>query len=759
MYTCPLVPQAASPCPSAIGFTLGECRAGLAGGRGPMAGGSVKICVLFHLPVNIKKTQKNTFFNVRPELLVCLFLVIAILVVYWQVRNFQFVNYDDRQYVTKNHHVQAGLTIESVRWSFTAIHASNWHPLTWLSHMLDCQIYGMNPGRHHMTNVLFHILNTLLLFLVFKRMTGGLWQSGFVAALFALHPLHVESVAWVAERKDVLSTFFLMLTVWSYTRYVEDSEFIKYLLVILFFIMGLMAKPMLVTLPFGLLLLDYWPLKRFQLCSSGGKKHTLKKPFYWDLIWEKTPLFLLSAVSSIGTYFVQKSSGAVNSLAAIPFHTRIANAMVSYVSYIGKMIWPNNLAVLYPYPESKMLWKAAGAVLFLIVVSVVAFRMRRTKPYVAVGWLWYLGTLVPVIGFVQVGVQAMADRYTYVPLIGIFIIIAWGVHDWVTKWRYRRIGLVATTTAILAILIITARLQVRYWSNSVTLFEHTLDVMVDNSVAHLNLGEALAEQGKINAAVIHYYEALRIKPGLVAPHLNLGVALKNEGKFNEAIDHFTTALRLKPDCAEAQYELGDTLNKKGDFAGAVKHYQEAIRIKPDYPEAYNNIGVILACQKKDKEAIFYFYKALQIDSGYSGAYYNLAKIFTNQAKIEDAILNYRKTLHFNPDNTQALYNLAWILATHKNKEFRNGEDAVRLAERLCNITQYNDPLALDVLSAAYAETGKFGKAVLTAKNAQKIASDQGMKQLSLRLKNRLRLYQAGRPYRQALTTESSHQND
>jgi len=708
--------------------------------------------------MTIKKTQKNTFLNVRPELLVCLFLAIAILVVYWQVRNFQFVNYDDREYVTKNHHVQAGLTTESIRWSFTAIHASNWHPLTWLSHMLDCQIYGMNPGRHHMTNVLLHILNALLLFLVFKRMTGGIWQSGFVAALFALHPLHVESVAWVAERKDVLSTFFWMLTLWSYTRYVERSKFGSYLPVLLFFILGLMSKPMLVTLPFVLLLLDYWPLKRFQLCSSGGKKHTLKKPFYWGLVWEKIPLFLLSVVSSIGTYLVQKSSGAVNSLAAIPFHNRIANAMVSYVSYIGKMIWPHNLAVFYPYPEVIVLWKVAGAGLFLIVVSVIAFRLKRTKPYFVVGWLWYIGTLVPVIGLVQVGVQRMADRYTYVPLIGIFIIIAWGVPDWVPKWRYRRIGL-AAATAILAILIITARLQVRYWSNSVTLFEHALDVTVDNSVAHLNLGEALAAQGKINAAVRHYYEALRIKPGLVAPHLNLGVALKEEGKLDEAIDHFTTALRLKPDCAEAQYELGDTLNKKGDFAAAVKHYQEAIRIKPDYTEAYNNIGVILARQNKDKEAIFYFYKALRIDAAYSGAYYNLGKIFTYQGKIEDAILNYRKTLHFNPDNTQALYNLAWILATHKNKEFRNGEDAVRLAERLCNITQYNDPLALDALSAAYAETGKFGKAVLTAKKAQKIAVDQGMKQLSLRLKNRLRLYQTGRPYRQTLPTESSHQYD
>lgn len=705
--------------------------------------------------MTIKKTQKNTFFNVRPELLVCLFLVISILCVYWQVKNFPFVNYDDRQYVTANHYVQAGLTIESIKWSFTAMHASNWHPLTWLSHMLDCQIYGMNPGQHHLTNVLFHILNTLLLFLVFKRMTGDLWQSGFVAALFALHPLHVESVAWVAERKDVLSTFFWILTLWSYTRYVERSEFGRYLPVLLFFILGLMSKPMLVTLPFILLLLDYWPLHRFQLGSSGDKNYTIKNPFWYGLVLEKIPLFLLSAASSIGTYLVQKSSGAVNSLAAIPFHDRIANAMVSYVSYIGKMIWPHNLAVLYPYRESILLWKVAGAGLLLIVVSVIAFRMKRTKPYLAVGWLWYIGTLVPVIGIVQVGVQAMADRYTYVPLIGIFIIIAWGVPDILVRLRHKRIILAISTAFVLSAFMVCTFFQVKNWENSITLFEHALNVTVENSVAHINLGEALSGQGKIDAAVKHYYEALRIKPNLAAPHLNLGVALKESGNLNEAMDHFSKVLGLKSDCAEAHYELGDTLNRKGDFAGAIEHYQEAVRIKPDYAKVYNNLGVILARQNKDKEAIVHFYKALRIDSAYTGAYYNLGKIFANQGKIEDAIFNYRKTLHFSPENTQALYNLSWILATHKNKEFRNGEEAVRLAERLCKITQYQQPLALDALAAANAETGRFDDAVSTAEKALKLALQQGPEVLAVGLKKRLNLYRQRRPYHQKLPEQLS----
>lgn len=382
--------------------------------------------------------NRNNRLKIRPDLLISLFLVMAILAVYLQVRNHDFINFDDDLYVTINPHVQAGLTLDSITWAFTSTRASNWHPLTWLSHMLDCQIYGMNPGQHHLTNVLFHILNTLLLFFVFMRMTKDLWQSGFVAALFALHPLHVESVVWLAERKDVLSTFFWMLTLWSYVRYVERSGLNRYLPVLFFFILGLMAKPMLVTLPFVLLLLDYWPLKRFRLGSSEDGQDCRPERFYLGFIWEKIPLFLLSAGSSVITYMVQKSSGAVSTLAVIPVHVRIANAIVSYVSYIGKMIWPHNLTILYPYLKSIIYWQVVGAGLLLAVITVVVFRMMKTKPYVAVGWFWFLGTLVPVIGLVQVGLQAMADRYTYVPLIGLFIMVAWGVPDILGKWRYKK---------------------------------------------------------------------------------------------------------------------------------------------------------------------------------------------------------------------------------------------------------------------------------------------------------------------------------
>jgi Flp pilus assembly protein TadD len=702
------------------------------------------------LTMTIIKTRKNTFLNVRSELLICLFLVVSILCVYWQVRNYPFINYDSRKYVTENHYVKAGLTSKSMAWSFTAVRASNWHPLTWLSHMLDSQLYGMNPGRHHLTNVLFHILNTLLLFFVLKRMTGALWRSGFVAALFALHPLHVESVAWVAERKDVLSTLFWMLTLWSYTRYVERSNFYRYLLVLLLFSFGLMAKPMLVTLPFVLLLLDYWPLRRFQLGLPGDRNNPQQKHFNFGLIREKIPLFFLSAASCIVTYIVQKSGGAVNSLVAIPFESRIANAVVSYVGYIVKMILPHNLAVFYPYPKFIPLWKVAGAGFLLVIVSAVVFRMKRTKPYLAVGWLWYIGTLVPMIGLVQVGLQAMADRYTYVSLIGLFIIIAWGIPDIVSKWRYKRIGLVATIAITLSILIITTRLQIRYWSSSTNLFEHALDVTVDNSVAHVNLGEALAKQGKTDAAVRHYFDALRLKPDLVIPHLNLGVALRGQGKLIEAVDHFSTALQIKPDCAEAYYELGVTLEKQGHFDAAVRHYSRALRIKPEFTEVHKNLGILLARQKKDKEAIFHLYEAIRIGPDTADVYCNLGIIYANQRDIEKAILHYKKALYLNPNMAQALYNLSWILASCEDERFRNGEGAVKLAEKLCKISRYNQQLALDALAAAYAENEKFDKAVVTAQKALKLALQTGQKELSLGLKKRLKLYQTGQPYRQTL---------
>ena len=428
--------------------------------------------------------RSKEFILKHRDILVCLFLVMATLAVYWQVQNFDFVNFHDDDYVYENRHVKEGLTLESVTWAFTTIHAGNWHPLTWLSHMLDSHVYGMNSGRHHLTNLLFHIANTLLMFMVFRKMTDSLWQSGFVAGLFALHPLHVESVAWVSERKDVLSTFFWMLTKWSYIWYVEHPVVRRYILVVLFFALGLMSKPMLVTLPFVLLLLDFYPLNRFQFQQSDGSANAQQKSIALRLILEKTPLFVLVAMSSAITFYAQKHGGAVASLKVIPLKARVANALVSYANYIGKMVYPSKLTVLYPHPGMLPWWKIAGACFLLVSISFLAIRVVKQSPYFAMGWLWYLGTLVPVIGLVQVGSQSMADRYTYVPLIGIFIIIAWGIPELVAQWRYRKIWLATLATVILTILMAMTWKQVGYWKNSITLFEHTLKVTTNNALPH-----------------------------------------------------------------------------------------------------------------------------------------------------------------------------------------------------------------------------------------------------------------------------------
>jgi len=505
----------------------------------------------------------------RNRLLVCVFLAVATLAVYWQVESYEFVNYDDDDYISDNSHVQQGLTGDSIIWAFTATHVANWHPLTWLSHMLDCQLYGMNPTGHHLTNVFFHLVNTLLLFLVLEWMTGALWRSGFVAALFALHPLHVESVAWVAERKDVLSTMFWMLTMWAYLGYTKRPGVKRYLLILLFFALGLMAKPMLVTLPFVLLLLDYWPLGRIWLGQSGIEHPVAnqaniaaKKPRtqVFRLLLGKTPLFALAAVSSVVTFVVQKSGGAVKALEAYPFNIRITNAMVSYFRYISKAIWPQKLAILYPHPgQSLPMWHAALAGLLLVVISTVVIRAGRRCPYLPVGWLWYVGTLVPVIGLVQVGEQAMADRYTYVSLIGLFIIIAWGVPDLTAKYHYGKSALALAAASLLVALMVCSSLQVKHWKNSVTLFEHTVSVTANNPTAHYNLSLALGKKGMLQESMKHSYETLRIRPNYADAHNNLGVALTKQGRLQEAVFHFTEALRINPEYGKARRNLDKVL--------------------------------------------------------------------------------------------------------------------------------------------------------------------------------------------------------
>ena len=615
-------------------------------------------------PSNLAMARINNrskeFIIKHRDILVCLFLILATFTVYWQVQNYDFVNFDDSKYTYENRHVQEGLTLESITWAFTTIHASNWHPLTWLSHMLDYQLYGMNPGWHHLTNLFLHIANTLLLFLVFRKMTDSLWQSGFVAALFALHPLHVESVAWVSERKDVLSTFFWMLTMWSYIWYVEHPAVKRYILVVLFFALGLMSKPMLVTLPFVLLLLDFYPLNRFQSQQPKGSANAQQRSIALRLILEKIPLFVLVAMSSAMTFYAQKHGGAVKSLDFFPLKARLANALVSYVKYIGKMVYPSKLAVLYPHPGMLPWWKIAGAFLLLVSISFLAIRVVKQSPYFAVGWLWYLGTLVPVIGLVQVGIQSMADRYTYVPLIGIFIIIAWGIPELVAQWQYSKIWLATLATVVLTILMAMTWKQVGCWENSITLFEHTLKVTTNNYVPHNNLGMALENQGHTKKAIEHYLQALQIKPDYEDAHYNLGLVLDKQGRTAEAIEHYLQALRIKPDFEKAHNNLGAALDKQGRTEEAIEHYLQALRLKPDYEKTHNNLGAAFFSKGRIDTAIVHFREALRIKPDYAVAQDNLKQALAVLKEIDTAIYSIKAALNLHPENPELHYNLGLL---------------------------------------------------------------------------------------------------
>jgi len=535
----------------------------------------------------INNTHKDTILGLRSELLICLLLGLIALAVYWHVTNHEFIYYDDPLYVIENHHVRAGLTLKSFAWSFNFKEKDRtyWHPLTWLSHILDCQLYGLNPGMHHLTNLVLHVASSILLFLVLSRMTGALWKSAFVAALFALHPLNVDSVAWVAERKNVLSTFFWMLTMLTYAYYSKQPNTYKYLLTFFCFALGLLAKPMLVTLPFVLLLLDYWPLGRLRHPTT---------PSAFRLVLEKVPFFVLSGVGIYLSASSVEGLGTVIPMELRPMELRVANALVSYVSYIGKMIWPQGLAIHYPYPDMVPTWKATCAGLFLVLVSLVVFPAIKRKPYLSVGWLWFLGTLVPVTGLVQVGLwPAMADRWAYVPLIGLFIMIAWGVCDLVARWSRKKTVLASLSLAILLVLMILSWTQVRYWKNSIALFEHALNVTMNNVPAHNNLGKSLAKRGEIAEAIIHFSEALRIKPRYAKAHYNLGLAFANQDRTTEAIIHFSEALRIKPGLAEAHHNLGVALMRKGKIVDAIAHFREALIIRPDFSSAHSNLKIAL----------------------------------------------------------------------------------------------------------------------------------------------------------------------
>jgi tetratricopeptide (TPR) repeat protein len=710
--------------------------------------------------MNDENPNRNFCFGMRLEASLCILLALATLAVYWQSSNHEFVNLDDDLYVTRNDVVQQGLTREGIAWAFTTTHASNWHPLTWLSHMADSQLFGLDPGWHHLTSVFIHVANTLLLFLALRWMTGSVWRSAFVAALFGVHPLHVESVAWIAERKDVLSALFWLLTLLAYVRYARRPSLNTHVPVLVFFALGLMAKPMLVTLPFILLLLDYWPLGRLEpgrtsgAIARGGARAS-------HLVWEKLPLLALTAASVVVTLFAQRSAGAVGSLEFYPLEARFTNALVSYVKYLWKAVWPTDLAVFYRHSSGVVGWQVAGAFLLLLFVSVLVVRARRARPYLLVGWLWYLCTLVPVIGLVQVGSQAMADRYTYVPSVGIFIIVGWGVPDLLAGWSLRVKTLAAAATAALAFLAFAGHRQVGRWSDSVTLFEHALASTEDNYVIHNNLGVTLKAAGRTAQAISHYREALHIRPDHVSSHNNLGIALSDQGRVDEALEHYETALRIDPDHADTRNSLGLALLSQGDRDRAIRQFSEAVRLRPDFMEAHNNLAVTLIEAGRSEEAIHHFREALRIRPDAAGARENLRRAVAaqgtpgagdddpavspdarpaslaaarnamgveleKQGRIGEAIARYREALAIEPGLVEAHNNLGIALA--KRGELEEAIEHFREALRL----DPRDAFAHNNLGNAFRLQGKRDEAIEHYSEALRLEPDYPNARANLR---------------------------
>jgi tetratricopeptide (TPR) repeat protein len=684
----------------------------------------------------------------RPRI-VALLLALVTLLVYMPVAHHTFVLYDDGDYITENLIVQNGLTWAGIKWAFATSHSANWHPLTWISHMADCQMFGLNAGGHHCVSALFHAVNAALLFVLLLRLTSlradasarqanSFWPCAFIAALFAWHPMHVESVAWAAERKDVLSTFFELLALLAYVRYAKTvtsdegqvtgkrrnpsliTRHSSLYLALFFFALALMSKPMPVTLPFLLLLLDYWPLERVAGCKlkvTDSKTESFQpSTFNLQLLTEKIPFFLLSAASCVVTYLSQKAA-AVVSLKGLPLDLRADNMLVSYARYLLKLFWPENLAVIYPLPKLYPLWQLTLAVAALIAISWFVWRERRRFAYLPVGWLWFLGALVPVIGLVQVGSQAMADRYSYFPSIGIFIAVTFGARDLASRFQFSKITIAITAASILAACLILTEKQLGFWSNDEALFRHAVASTDENEVAHLNLGVALEKQGRYSEAIGEYRIALRIYPKSVDTHNNLANLLDRAGNTNAALAEYQEALRLDPKAVGPHNNLGTFFIEAGRLDDAMKEYAEAARLDPADAHAYYLIGKVLLREGRDSEAIPQFQKAAQ----------------------------------FAPDNFQMLAYIARVLASDENLKTRDGNAAYLLASKANVLTDGVQPAMLDTLAMAYAELGRFDDAQQAEQDAITLASKYSLKDDVAAMTERLQLYKNRQPYRESYT--------
>jgi tetratricopeptide (TPR) repeat protein len=577
------------------------------------------------------------------RLIISISVIAIILASYWQVQNYGFISYDDQLYIVDNYRIHSGFTFKSVVDALTNVHTGHWHPLTIMSHMLDWNLFGDNAGGHHWTSVIIHILNAVLLFLFFQYLTGAIWKSAFIAALFAIHPINVESVAWIAERKNVLSTFFWILTMFLYVWYVRSPSWKRYLPMFLCFALGLMAKPMLVTLPFVLLLLDYWPLNRTIINQQNKNQAeipepiSLKKYKITSLIWEKVPLLFLTAISICLTFYAAKSVGTIVGLGNMPLTKRIGNTIFYYALYLKKLFWPIDLAVFYPLYSEIPIWQIAIAVLLLGGISILVFLYSRQHPYLLVGWFWYLGTLVPVIGIVQVGNQSIADRYAYVPFIGLFIIIAWGGYQVSSKIRYAKVLTALVATFIVMMFAAATYSQVKVWKNSVTLFEDALKSNPDNYLAYNVLGLEAVNRGEHELALSYYYMALKINPRFDPAYNNTGNLLIKMGRPYDAIRNYEKALKINKMSVEAHYNLGVALLQENYLEGAIAHFREAVELRRDYVEAHNNWGVALMKMGNIQKAVAHFKEALRLNPRHPEALKNIKNAISMQKKINENI--------------------------------------------------------------------------------------------------------------------------
>jgi tetratricopeptide (TPR) repeat protein len=648
--------------------------------------------------------------SLSAQLGVCAVIVVLVWTIFGQTLGHDFVNYDDKTYVYGNALVTAGLSPHGLSQAFVDIQTNNWHPLTIISHMIDCQLYGLKAGGHHFTNVLLHTIAAVLLFFWLLNVTGRFWSTAFITALFAIHPLRVESVAWIAERKDVLSAVFFFLTLGAYSRYTRARSFGRYLTMSILFACGLMSKPMLVTTPVVLLLLDFWPLKRIADRKS-----------FWRMTWEKLPFFALSAVASIVAFALQVHSPA--SVGQLPFGWRLQNALVSYVTYVWQMFWPANLAPFYPHPDDRLaLWQATLAAVFLIAITWLVFALRRNRPYLLVGWLWYLIMLLPVIGIVEVGLQGHADRYTYLPHVGLYVALTWLTADVVRSLPHRKEIFATLGTAVIITLSGCAWKQTTYWRNSETLWTRALSVTSNNDVALTNLGTLLMERGQLDDALSYFQKALAVRSGSEHQHYNLSLALIHDS-------------------------TGNVLARKGRLDDAIVHFRQAIQLRPDFPDAHYNLGVALL-QKEDLDgAIAEWRTTLSIHPYDAGAHTSLGNALVQKGLLREAADHYEKALQSEPDSILPLNNLAWVMSTGPDDSLRNNEMAVQLATKANQLSKENNPVFIRTLAAAYAQAGQFEKAIEIARRAAEQANAQGVHDLAVQIQEEVDLYQRRTPLR------------